>query len=259
MTGESIAFDRAAEFYDRSRAITDEAMARTIQLLVGELAGRGPVLEIGVGTGLLALPLHERGLDLIGLDLSGPMLRKLVSKAGGAPPFSLVQGDATRLPVADGSVGAAYLRHVLHLVPSWRAVLLEAVRVIRPGGVFVVSLGAYDRLRREIQERFSSVTGVPLGPAGLDWGAIGELDAAMEDLGARPRALPAIREVGEETLGEFLEGIEENRYSWTWSVSDEVRRRAATELRAWMRERFGDFDSARRDDFDLNWRAYDLP
>ena len=55
---ESSRFDRAAAHYDTTRAISDEAMARTIELLASELLGRGRALEVGVGTGLLALPLH---------------------------------------------------------------------------------------------------------------------------------------------------------------------------------------------------------
>ena len=71
----SIRFDGAADHYDRTRAISDETMERTISLLASELRDRGRVLEVGVGTGLLALRLHEAGIPVSGLDLSAPMLR----------------------------------------------------------------------------------------------------------------------------------------------------------------------------------------
>lgn len=103
----SVAFDRAAEFYDQSRAISEEAMARTVTLLSQELAGRGRCLEVGVGTGLVALALHAAGVPLEGIDLSAPMLGRLLHKAGGAPPFPLVRGDATRMPFLDRVFGAA--------------------------------------------------------------------------------------------------------------------------------------------------------
>ncbi|MGH2579540.1 MAG: SAM-dependent methyltransferase, partial [Actinomycetota bacterium] len=54
----SIRFDRAAEFYDRTRALLPEAERATVELLRAELAGRGRCLEVGVGTGLISLPLH---------------------------------------------------------------------------------------------------------------------------------------------------------------------------------------------------------
>jgi SAM-dependent methyltransferase len=255
---ESVRFDRAAEFYDASRAIAPEAMARTIELLAGELEGRGRVLEVGVGTGLLALPLHARGLRLTGLDLSGPMVAKLVQKAGGEPPFPLVLGDATRMPLADHAFGAAYLRWVLHLIPDWRALVAEGVRVVRPGGVLVANLGSYGGAHWEIQLRFGELTGISTVPVGLDWAAHEELDAELAGHGAAVRVLPAPFESFEERLDEFIQGIEEDRYSWTWSVPDDVRLRAVGELRPWARERFGPLDVVRESSIVATWRAYDL-
>jgi len=57
-------------------------------LLVAELDGRGRCLEIGVGTGRIALPLHERGVDLVGIDLATPMLARLIDNAGRPPSLS---------------------------------------------------------------------------------------------------------------------------------------------------------------------------
>src|SRR3954470_910305 len=109
MSGGSIAFDRAAEFYDRTRAVDEAAMARTVEVVGAEVRDRGRVLEVGVGTGLLALPMHAAGVlgrgagpvlpalpmhaagvDVHGLDLSEPMVAKIAEKAGGAIPFRVV-------------------------------------------------------------------------------------------------------------------------------------------------------------------------
>jgi SAM-dependent methyltransferase len=257
--GSSVAFDRAAAFYDESRAISEESMARTVALLSQELVGRGRCLEVGVGTGLVALPLHASGVPLAGVDLSAPMLGRLVHKAGGAPPFPVVRGDATRMSFPDGVFGAAYLRWVLHLIPTWRRALAEMVRVVRPHGVVLVSIGGYGSKRDEIQERFAELTGVSTDPVGLGWGDEGSLDAAMADLGTMMRRLEPIHEDVEETVGEFLDEIEANRYSWTWPVDDQVRIDAARELRVWAAERYGALDVRRREALTTIWRAYDLP
>lgn len=253
----SIPFDRAAEFYDQTRSISDEAMARSVELLSGELAGRGRVLEIGVGTGLLAIPLFERGLDVTGIDLSGPMLRRLVEKTGGAA-FPLILGDATRLPFRDGSFGAAYLRWVLHLVAGWRELVREVVRVVPPGGVFLVNLGAYGAEWVQIQERFADLVGISVEPVGLDWGDYENLDLELRALGARSRELPPVREDTTQPLRVFLDGIAESCFSWTWGVSEAERVRAHAELVPWARDRFGDLDEERRWRHDTRWRAYDL-
>jgi SAM-dependent methyltransferase len=256
---DSIRFDTAANHYDKTRAVSDETMDRTISLLSSELRDRGRVLEVGVGTGLLALRLHEAGIPVSGLDLSAPMLAKLVEKAGGASPFPLVVGDATMIPFADEAFGAAYLRWVLHLIPGWRAALAEMARVVRPGGVLLVSLGAFDEVGTAIRARFSEITGLSTDPVGLMWGEHDALDAELEGLGARLRVLPAIPEEEEEPLGSFLDALEEGRWSWTWHVPEDARLDAVRELRPWAEERYGPLDRVERYSVETVWRAYDLP
>ena len=139
-TGQgSVVFDRAAEYYDETRGLTPEALARTVEVLNPELAPRGRCLEIGVGTGRIGLPLYRSGVDMTGLDLSRPMMFKLLEKAEG-DVFPLVQGTATQLPFRDDAFGAGLIVHVLHLIPQWRSALDELVRVIRPGGAIVSSI-----------------------------------------------------------------------------------------------------------------------
>jgi predicted TPR repeat methyltransferase len=82
---DSVSFDPAAEYYDETRRLTPEASRATVQLLGAEFRSRQPCLEIGVGTGLISLPMHDAGVRMVGLDLSAAMLRKLVAKAGGQP------------------------------------------------------------------------------------------------------------------------------------------------------------------------------
>jgi SAM-dependent methyltransferase len=259
MTEGSIAFDRAAEFYDRTRFIDDAAMARNVELLGGELRDRGRVLEVGVGTGLIALPLHAAGVDVHGLDLSPPMVAKIAEKAGGTSPFPVVLADATRQPFADDAFGGSYLRWVLHLVPNWRDVLAEVARVVSRGGVFLANLGAYGGPRRDIQERFAEITGISIAPVGLAWGATDQLDAAMSELGASVRELDPVDEGGEEALRAFLDEVREGLFSWTWILPQDVRDRAVAELEPWAEERWGDLDEVRPFHHATVWRAYDLP
>lgn len=256
----SVSFDRAAAYYDQTRGLTPEAERRQTELLTGELRGRGRVLEVGVGTGQVALALASAGVPMAGLDLAEPMLRVLVEKAGGAPPFPLVRADATRAPLRDDAVGAGIVRWVLHLIPDWRTALAELVRVVAPGGVVLVQLGSYGAgPRAEIQDRFNELLAIVNEPVGLTWGDLETLDEAMTGLGASVRSLPAVTDADNMPLETFIEGIERNRYSWTWRVAPEDLSRVAPVVRAWAEARFGSLDRTPAHEYELHWRAFDLP
>ena len=74
--------DRIADIYDQWSGVPRDT-PQTVELLAG-LAGEGPVLELGIGTGRIALPLLERGVEVHGIDSSEAMVAKLREKPGGA-------------------------------------------------------------------------------------------------------------------------------------------------------------------------------
>jgi SAM-dependent methyltransferase len=100
--------DRIAEIYDRwvddagIGAGTDDAVA-----FIAELAGKGPALELGIGTGRVAVPLVERGVEVHGVDASEQMVAVLRSKPGGAG-IPVTMGDFADVPV-DGSFRLIYI------------------------------------------------------------------------------------------------------------------------------------------------------
>jgi SAM-dependent methyltransferase len=259
VNGGSISFDRAAAYYDDTRGLTEEGVRRQTEILAAELRDRGRVLEVGVGTGQVALPLAEAGIPMFGLDLSRAMLDVLVGK-GGRDGIRLVQGDATRMPFNDDAFGGVVLRWVLHLIPSWPRALGEIVRVCGPGGVALVQLGGQGGgPRAEIQERFARAAGISRRPVGVDWGADAELDATMRALGGRLRLLPPVEDVEWQSVETYVNDLEANRYSWTWPATDDMRRRAAAEVRAWAEATLGPLPLIRKERYQLFWRAYDLP
>jgi SAM-dependent methyltransferase len=258
--GDSVAFDRAAEYYDRTRGGSPEGMRKTIAQLAKEFGGLGRVLEVGVGTGQIALPLQAVGVPVVGLDLARPMMEKLVAKAGGRSPVPLVQGDATRMPFRDRVFGGAYLRSVLHLIPAWREALADMARVVRPGGVLLMSMASYVGPKSEIQERFAELSGVSIEPPGLTWDRYDELDEAANALGLSSRDLPPIQGQLRDSLDTFVEGIANNAYSWTWKVEDRgLFARTAVDVRRWAEERYGPLDQVPVGTYETLWRAYDIP
>jgi SAM-dependent methyltransferase len=72
--------DEIAEIYDEFYSDYDPA---SIELLA-ELSGSGSALELGIGTGRIALPLHEKGVEVQGIDASETMVTRLRAKPGGS-------------------------------------------------------------------------------------------------------------------------------------------------------------------------------
>src|SRR5438067_151627 len=74
--------ERIADVYDTLSEVPTDTSETVVML--AELAEGGRVLELGIGTGRLALPLRQRGIEVQGIDASPAMVQRLRSKPGGA-------------------------------------------------------------------------------------------------------------------------------------------------------------------------------
>jgi SAM-dependent methyltransferase len=116
-------------------------IAGTVAFL-SELAGDGPVLELGVGTGRIALPLSERGLHVHGIELSPEMVAELRTKPG-ADDIDVTIGDFATATV-DGDFTLAYLvRNTIANLTTQEAQVQcfrNVAAHLKPGGRFVIEL-----------------------------------------------------------------------------------------------------------------------
>ena len=124
----------------RDRALLD---------LVGELAasgGGGPVADIGCGPGHVTGHLHDRGVDVRGIDLS-PRMVALARAAHPGVRFEV--GDMTRLDLPERSLSGALLWYSLIHVPDAAApgVIARVARALRPGGVLLLGFQVGDEVR----------------------------------------------------------------------------------------------------------------
>ena len=250
---ESLVFDRAVDYYDRTRSLSRSTMARILSLVESELGG-GPCLEIGVGTGRVALPLWESGVSMIGADLSEPMLRRLVVNAGGGAPFPLVVADATRLPFAGGAFAGALGIHILHLIPRWEDAVRELARVVG-GGAIVVDLGRETKGPfRELLAQFAKAASISQEHRGIN--DPGPLDELMAGLGREPVVFEPIIETRHATYSKTIAALEAGTYSITWAAGEAARRVAGEVTRRWAAERFGDLDRPYDYHLEIALRSY---
>jgi SAM-dependent methyltransferase len=256
---ESVSFDQAADYYDRTRAVADTVMGQLIPLLVAEIPRGERCLEIGIGTGRIALPLVEAGVQVAGVDISSEMLRRLITKRGGPWPQVAI-ADATRLPFRDATFGSAIASHVLHLIPGWKDAVAEMRRVVRPGGVFIVSRGGGNRPTwlESITRHFFRQAGDPPWPPGA--ASIDVVDAHMLELGIDAKPLPDLGIETEVSVDGVIGDMEAGYWAACWGISPEVRASAATATREWATREYGDLNASRHTVWESSaWHAYRLP
>src|SRR3954452_14466152 len=117
----------------------DPAVVEPAVCLLAELGGAGRVLELGVGTGRIALPLAARGVEVHGVDLSGAMIDRLRAKPG-ADRVGVTVGDFATARV-DGSFRLVYLvwKTIMNVTTQdgQVAVFRNAATHLEPGGHFL--------------------------------------------------------------------------------------------------------------------------
>ena len=160
--GDAIAGD-----YDRLYGGRPDADAAASMLSL--LAGGGRALELGIGTGRIAIPLAARGVEVHGVDVSEEMIRRLSAKPAAAGIHALV-GDFADLAM-DGCFELIYA-----VFSSFFGLTTQEAQVgcfrrvakhLADGGVFVIEAFVPDP-SRYVQGRYIGVTHVETGSAGID-------------------------------------------------------------------------------------------
>lgn len=144
MDGETLeaeirdAWARGAAFYDEDigHGRTTPRLHDYWLRLLRRLVGTAPleIVDVGTGTGFLALLLAELGHRVQGVDLTPEMVDRARRRAERGLQVEFKEGRADALPLADGSVDLVASRHLLWTLPDPRAAVAEWVRVARPGG-----------------------------------------------------------------------------------------------------------------------------
>jgi SAM-dependent methyltransferase len=132
----------AATYDDESEELFQPAAIVPVVDLLVELAGGGRALELGIGTGRIAVPLAQRGVPVHGIDLSQAMVARLRAKPG-AEAIGVTVGDFATTTV-DGTFAAAYLvfNTIMNLTTQAEQVACfrNAAAHLGPGGCFVIEV-----------------------------------------------------------------------------------------------------------------------
>ena len=135
--------ERVAARYDASAAdLFEPAAVDPVVDFLADLAGHGAALELGIGTGRIALPLARRGIRVHGIDLSEAMVARLRAKPG-AEQIGVTIGDFATATV-DGRFSVAYLvfNTIMNLTTQdgQVACFQNVAAHLEPGGCFVIEV-----------------------------------------------------------------------------------------------------------------------
>lgn len=249
MTGSRLDFS-----FDARVAVQYEALRghpRDVSRAIGTAIAREAIpgarlLELGVGTGRIALPVAAAGCDVVGIDLSAEMLASLAPHLRRPPGarVSLVRGDVAALPFHPRVFDGVMATHVLHLVPDWQAVLGGIARVLRPGGLIVLGRDWVDpasmagRIRTAFRQAVMAAGFSTAAPAGGQ-----SLHDALLELGASPQRIGAAEIIAAEWRAaisprQLLDGIRSRDDAESWVLPDEVLVPVSRELDRYAAEQW---------------------
>jgi len=246
---DSLSFDRAAGFYDQTRSIPEPIVRQGVQAILGLTGQAARILDVGTGTGRISIPLLEAGADLVGCDLSVPMLRRLQAKA---PAARILQADATRLPFPTSQFDAVLTVHVLHLIAGWQEALREFRRLLRPGGIYL-NVQTYAHAGFSIREEMRNFWRSRVEARGVTLHQPGVRDhqAILDELkvqGAELREVDVVHYSRRYTLREEMDHFRGRIFSNAWHVPDDVHEASMWDLQDWVEREYGDWDAAREDE-----------
>ncbi len=168
----------AATYDDAADPMFAPAVIEPAVDFLAELAGDGQALELGIGTGRIALPLAARGVPVHGIDLSEAMVARLRDKPGG-DRIDVTIGDFATTGV-EGRFRLAYLVYNTISNLTAQATQVACFRNVAahlvPGGCFVIEVGVPDLRRLPPGERY-----VVFDFSDAHWG-IDEYDVANQGL-----------------------------------------------------------------------------
>ena len=139
----SLSFDGLSALYDQTRTVDPDCFAAALDWI----AVRFPptlfrrLLEPGIGTGRVALPLAARGYQIIGADISEEMLGACVSQSrsiNAASGLNFVRADTVSLPFPAEAFDLCLAVHLFYFIPQWQQAIQEMLRVLRPGGALIL-------------------------------------------------------------------------------------------------------------------------
>ena len=203
----SLSFDGLTAYYDQTRTFDPSCFGQAVDWL----AGRFPpftfpaILEPGVGTGRIALPLVERGYQVTGVDISEEMLKVCTAQSralGMNSTFRCLRADAVCLPLRAMSFDLCVAVHLFYFISDWRGAVREMLRTLKPSGTLILLHTGFGTEVPYLNERYRKTAS--------------ELEYTFPTYGVRSTSEVVDYAV---SLGCAAERVDEPEWEWTTKIS----------------------------------------
>jgi len=220
-------FDRVADVYDETRGLPPEVerqIADGISAALRQVAPRPRLLEVGVGTGRIAVPLAAAGVRVTGIDIAPKMLARLRAKRA---DIDVMLAEASRPPLRPASFDAALFVHILHLVPDPEATVRATLPLVRPAGVLIEAGDTRSRGIREegddiIAQVVRELSGVDLSRDAPHLRGSAAFEQVLREAGARVERIELATWTGRTRARRMLERLARRDYSSAWQIPEEA-------------------------------------
>jgi ubiquinone/menaquinone biosynthesis C-methylase UbiE len=242
----SLSFDPMVRYYDETRCIDGGCLESVIKYLVKKYPPEDfkNVLEPGVGTGRIAIPLAQHGYDVHGVDISEQMLAVLdqrLKESGSGLRVSFQRADVTDLPFPDGRFDMVVVVHLFYFISEWKKAVGELLRVLRGDGALILMHTGTgmeipfvnDRYRAFCAEHGFRIDALGVGSTQEVVSYLTELGYTTELVRDRWRWTSHIR------LDKAISYVRSRAYSFTTMVPDSLHSEAVCRVESEARKEFG--------------------
>ncbi|HEY8173875.1 MAG TPA: class I SAM-dependent methyltransferase [Dehalococcoidia bacterium] len=220
-------FDRVAHVYDETRGLPPEAERAIADGIAAEFRSatrETRIVEVGVGTGRIAVPLTERGLRVTGIDISTKMLGVLLEKRR---DIDVILAEASRPPLRERAFDGALFVHILHLVPDADATVRAAIKLVRAGGALIEARDDHrssvrDKADTIIRETVQQISGVDIGGWSPYERGSTRFTELLREAGAEVRHVPLAEWTGTTRGRRMLERLARRDYSSSWKIPEKI-------------------------------------
>jgi len=241
-----INYDRAVGYYDATRGYREGVVERYRDALFdftgADASAR--ILELGIGSGLIAGAFYPLAPQYVGIDYSLGMMRLIPNKLDSGLRPLLAQADARHLPFGAGCFDIVQAVRVFHHLPDWRECIDEARRLLRSRGALVIAEnippdGAGQPPWAIVQDKWDEILrGLGVEDEGIGHG-IWLTDDAMrhyiESTGGRAEPADLLR-YREKPVSPrvMVERRAAGMFSSDWRLPEAIHQQASRALRDWL-------------------------